>query len=71
VSNLYPVTLQSQQFVPAFDLNVSPNWEINFGLGVGVTAGTDHMLFKFILGRRFDWSKRKPGGDKKTTQPQS
>jgi hypothetical protein len=47
---------QGQQFVPAFDLDVSPKWEINFGLGVGVTAGTDHMLFKTIIGRRFDWS---------------
>jgi len=50
--------LQSQQFVPAFDLNVSPKWEINFGVGVGVTAGTDHMLVKAIIGRRFDWGKR-------------
>jgi hypothetical protein len=58
VSQLYPATLQSQQFVPAFDLNVSPKWEINFGVGVGVTAGTDHMLVKAIIGRRFDWSKR-------------
>ena len=24
---------QAQQFVPAFDLDVSPKWEINFGLG--------------------------------------
>ncbi len=51
---------QSQQFVPAFDLDVSPKWEINFGVGVGVTAGTDHMLFKAIIGRRFDWGNRHP-----------
>jgi len=57
LSNLYPFTLQSQQFVPAFDLDVSPNWEINFGVGVGVTAGTDHMLVKAIIGRRFHWGK--------------
>jgi hypothetical protein len=69
VSNLYPVTLQSQQFVPAFDLNVSPKWEINFGLGVGVTAGTDHMLFKVILGRRFDWGKRHADSDPSLRPP--
>ena len=63
VSNLYPFTVQSQQFVPAFDLNVSPKWEINFGVGVGVTAGTDHMLVKAIIGRRFDWGKRHAKGD--------
>jgi hypothetical protein len=68
VSNLYPFTLQSQQFVPAFDLNVSPKWEINFGVGVGVTAGTDHMLAKVIIGRRFDWSKRHDGDAKSTTR---
>jgi hypothetical protein len=44
---------QEQQFVPAIDLNVSPRWEINFGVGVGVTASTDHLIFKAILGRRF------------------
>jgi hypothetical protein len=50
---------QTQQFVPAFDLDVSPKWEINFGLGVGVTAGVDHMVFKTIIGRRFDWSRNR------------
>ena len=25
----------------------------------GVTAGTDHMLFKAIIGRRFDWGNRR------------
>jgi hypothetical protein len=55
VTGLFPFHEQSQQFVPAFDLDVSPRWEINFGLGVGVTAGTDHLLIKAIIGRRFDW----------------
>ena len=58
VAGLDPFPYQAQQFVPAFDLDVSPKWEINFGLGVGVTRATDHMLFKAIIGRRFAWSKR-------------
>jgi hypothetical protein len=58
VGDFDPFPRQSQQFVPAFDLNVSPKWEINFGLGVGVTGGTDHMLLKAIIGRRFEWGKR-------------
>lgn len=49
---------QEQQFFPAVDLNVSPRWEINFGVGVGVTADTDHLIVKGILGRRFDWPHR-------------
>jgi hypothetical protein len=57
VGDFDPFPQQSQQFVPAFDLDVSPNWEINFGVGVGVTGGTDHMLFKAIIGRRFDWGR--------------
>jgi hypothetical protein len=39
--------------VPAVDLNVSPDWELNFGIGVGLTHGTDHLLAKMIVGRRF------------------
>jgi len=49
---------QEQQFFPAVDLNVSPKWEINFGVGLGVTASTDHLIVKGILGRRFDWPHR-------------
>jgi hypothetical protein len=52
---------QEQQFFPAVDLNVSPNWEINFGVGVGVTASTDHLIVKGILGRRFDWTHHRAG----------
>jgi len=46
---------QQQQFFIVTDLNTSPKWEINAGIGVGPTAGTDHLLVKGILGRRFDW----------------
>lgn len=41
-----------QQFFPAVDLDVSPKWEINFGVGVGVTRSTDHLIVKAIIGRR-------------------
>jgi hypothetical protein len=53
---------QQQQFFPAIDLNVSPNWEINFGVGVGPTASTDHLIVKGIIGRRFDWTHHRAGG---------
>lgn len=48
---------QQQQFFPSIDLNVSPQWEINFGVGIGPTAATDHWIVKGILGRHFDWGK--------------
>jgi hypothetical protein len=44
---------QSQQFMPCLDLDFGPNWEFNFGVGVGVTRATDHLLVKMIIGRRF------------------
>jgi hypothetical protein len=53
---------QQQQFFPAIDLNVSPNWEFNFGVGVGPTASTDHLIIKAIVGRRFDWTHHRVGG---------
>ena len=52
VGNFDPLREQ-QQIVPCVDLNLSPQWEFNFGVRVGVTHGTDHLLVKMILGRRF------------------
>ena len=42
-----------QQIVPTIDYDFGPNWEFNFGVGVGVTRSTDHLLVKMIIGRRF------------------
>ncbi len=52
-----PTHDQQQQIFIVADLNVSPAWEINFGVGIGATGSTDHLILKAILGRRFDWSK--------------
>lgn len=49
---------QQQMFFPAVDLNVSPDWELNFGVGVGPTAATDHWIVKCIVGRRFNWGHK-------------
>jgi hypothetical protein len=49
---------QQQQIFAVTDLNVSPKWEINVGVGVGPTAATDHLIIKAILGRRFDWGRK-------------
>lgn len=51
---------QQQQIFAVTDLNVSPKWEINIGIGVGPTAATDHLIIKGILGRRFNWGKTTP-----------
>jgi hypothetical protein len=52
IADFDPLREQQQQIIPCVDLNVSPNWEFNFGVGVGVTQGTDHLLVKMIIGRR-------------------
>ncbi|HET6936410.1 MAG TPA: hypothetical protein VFI72_16325 [Candidatus Angelobacter sp.] len=54
-----PLAEQQQQFFPSIDLNVSPEWELNFGVGWGVTRSTDHLIIKAIIGRRFTWKRSK------------
>ena len=44
---------QQHQIFPTLDLNFSPKWEFNFGVGFGLTRSTDDLLVKLILGRRF------------------
>jgi len=53
VTGFDPLQQQQEQIFAVTDLNVSPKWEFNFGVGVGLTGGTDHILVKMILGRRF------------------
>lgn len=59
ITNIASLHDQQQQIFPAIDLNVSPQWEINFGVGIGTTAATDHWIVKGIIGRRFDWPKKR------------
>ncbi len=58
ITNIASLHDQQQQFFPAVDLNVSPKWELNFGVGVGPTAATDHWIIKAIVGRHFNWGRQ-------------
>jgi hypothetical protein len=49
----FPAHQQEHDFFPDFDLNLSPDWEFNFGVGIGATGSTDHLVIKMILGYRF------------------
>ena len=53
VTGFDPLRDQEQQFLPAVDIDFGKKWEFNFGVGVGVTQATDHLLIKAILGYRF------------------
>ena len=55
IGSFDPLKDQQQQIFPTIDLNLAPQWEINFGLGVGMTSSTDHLIGKFILGYRFNF----------------
>lgn len=54
-----PISQQEHQLFPTIDLNVSPKWEFNFGVGWGLTPATDHLIVKCIVGRRFSWTHDK------------
>ncbi|HEX8837894.1 MAG TPA: hypothetical protein VF748_13210 [Candidatus Acidoferrum sp.] len=54
-TDFLPLGQQQHQIFPAIDLNLSPKWEVNVGLGVGMTHSTDHLIAKMILGYRFDF----------------
>lgn len=58
ITGFDPLRDQQQAIMPVVDLNLSPNWEFNFGVGVGLTSGTDHLLVKMILGRRLRFGKK-------------
>lgn len=44
---------QQHQLFPTLDLNLSPRFEFNFGVGFGLTHSTDDLVVKLILGYRF------------------
>jgi hypothetical protein len=53
ITGFDPLYEQQQQLFPALDFDLGPDWELNFGVGVGFTQSTDHLIVKMILGRRF------------------
>ena len=53
LGRLDPWNEQQHQIFPALDLNFSPDWEVNFGVGFGLTRSTDDLLVKLIVGYRF------------------
>ena len=69
VGDFDPAHEQQHMFFPAIDLNLSPRWELNFGVGIGATASTDHIIVKMILGRRFGGRSNEQGKGKSPVKP--
>jgi hypothetical protein len=59
LSGFDPIAQQQQQIFPVIDLDFGEDWEFNFGVGVGLTGATDHLIAKMIVGRRFSWGRKK------------
>ena len=58
ITGFDPLRDQQQAIMPTIDLNLGPNWEFNFATGFGLTSGTDHLLVKMIVGRRFHFGRK-------------
>jgi len=69
ITGFDPLAEEQQQFFPSIDLDLGPQWEFNFGVGVGATRSTDHLLVKCIIGRRFSWGRDRKRGMGKGTPP--
>jgi hypothetical protein len=52
LTEMAPIAQQQHVLYPAIDLNLSPDWEVNFGYGFGLAGNGDHNIVKLILGRR-------------------
>jgi hypothetical protein len=49
---------QSHALFVVFDLLNNAKWELNVGLGFGLTPATDGLVFKILVGRRINWNKK-------------
>ena len=57
ITGFDPLREQQHDIIPALDVDFGDKWEFNFGVGLGVTQATDHLLIKAILGYRFNFHK--------------
>ena len=53
VKHFDPLSDQHHIIFPAIDLNLSPDWEFNAGVGRGLTDTSEHWILKMIVGYRF------------------
>jgi hypothetical protein len=53
ISRIDPPRQQQHLVFSVIDVDLGPRWEFNFGVGAGLTPGTDRLIIKMILGYRF------------------
>lgn len=53
ITDFEPRQDQRHMIFPTIDVEVSPDWELNFGVGRGVTDASQRWVIKSIIGYRF------------------
>ena len=53
LTDFEPWPEQRHMIFPTIDLEVSPNWELNFGVGRGFTSASQRWVLKSIVGYQF------------------
>lgn len=53
ITHFEPRGEQRHMIFPTIDLEVSPDWELNFAVGRGLTGASEHWVLKSIVGYRF------------------
>ena len=53
ITQFLPRDEQRHMVFPTIDLEVSPDWELNFAVGRGLTGSSERWIFKSIVGYRF------------------
>ena len=54
-----PTAQQIHAIYGVIDLEFSPEWEFNFGIGKGLTVNTEGLVAKLILGRKIQTVRKK------------
>ena len=53
ITHFLPREEQRHMIFPTIDLEVSPDWELNFAVGRGLTGSSEHWILKSIVGYKF------------------
>jgi len=53
IHEFLPYDQQAQQLFAVTDIDFGPSWEFNAGIGYGLSPGSDKLIVKTIIGRRF------------------
>lgn len=59
INNAESIANQEHALYFVYDLTGNPQWELNIGVGTGLTSATDKWIAKVLVGRRINWKAKK------------